>query len=445
MTASSLDAELPMPQGVMRRFARHPALMHYHRLVCLVGAINLAFLAFGVTRGMWWTRNGIALGPISNLVLVNFSIAILIRQQYVINLLFWLATRAPTHWPLSIRWTLAKVYHFGGLHSGCAAAATVWFAVFAGSLTFHLANGLPGVSVGIVWVTYALLAILLVIVLMALPAIRARFHNSFEKTHRFGGWAALLLFWTQSVMFINDQRGGAGLAHALLSSPGWWMLAVLTTSIALPWTRLRKVPVRIDTPSSHAAIVRFDHGVTPFPGSSTAVSRHPLFEWHSFANIPAPRENGFRLIVSRAGDWSGSFIDDAPSHVWVKGIPTAGVANIETLFTRVVYVATGSGIGPVLPHLLAKRVPARLVWSTRSPRETYGDALLDEILQAEPGAIIWDTDTQGKPDMVRLAYAAYTQFNAEAVICIANQKLTNAVVYGMESRGIPAYGAIWDS
>jgi hypothetical protein len=31
------------------------------------------------------------------------------------------------------------------------------------------------------------------------------------------------------------------------------------------------------------------------------------------------------------------------------------------------------------------------------------------------------------------------------VICIANQKLTNAVVYGMESRGIPAYGAIWDS
>lgn len=225
---------------------------------------------------------------------------------------------------------------------------------------------IAGVSVGIVWVTYALLAILLVIVLMALPAVRARFHNSFEKTHRFGGWAALLLFWTQSVMFINDQRGGAGLAHALLSSPGWWMLAVLTTSIALPWTRLRKVPVRIDTPSSHAAIVRFDHGVTPFPGSSTAVSRHPLFEWHSFANIPAPRENGFRLIVSRAGDWSGSFIDDAPSHVWVKGIPTAGVANIETLFTRVVYVATGSGIGPVLPHLLAKRVPARLVWSTRA-------------------------------------------------------------------------------
>ena len=35
--------------------------------------------------------------------------------------------------------------------------------------------------------------------------------------------------------------------------------------------------------------------------------------------------------------------------------------------------------------------------------------------------------------------------DAEAVIVIANKKLTWQVVYGMESRGIPAYGAIWDS
>ena len=44
-----------------------------------------------------------------------------------------------------------------------------------------------------------------------------------------------------------------------------------------------------------------------------------------------------------------------------------------------------------------------------------------------------------------LAYEAYTSFDAEAVICISNKKLTWQVVYGMESLGIPAYGAIWDS
>ena len=41
--------------------------------------------------------------------------------------------------------------------------------------------------------------------------------------------------------------------------------------------------------------------------------------------------------------------------------------------------------------------------------------------------------------------AARESFDAEAVICIANRKLTEYVVTGMESRGFAAYGAIWDS
>ena len=79
-------------------------------------------------------------------------------------------------------------------------------------------------------------------------------------------------------------------------------------------------------------------------------------------------------------------------HLWVKGIPTAGVGNIDKLFRKVVWVATGSGIGPCLPHLLAGDTPSLLVWSTRHPRQTYGDALVDEILAVQPDAIIWDTD-----------------------------------------------------
>ena len=56
-----------------------------------------------------------------------------------------------------------------------------------------------------------------------------------------------------------------------------------------------------------------------------------------------------------------------------------------------------------------------------------------------------DTRKQGKPDMVALSYKLYKEFNAEAVCIISNQKLTQKVVYGMTSRGIPAFGAIWDS
>ncbi|MDQ0713206.1 hypothetical protein QFZ55_002658 [Streptomyces luteogriseus] len=408
-TTGGLPPLLPGP----RRLLKHPRLMHYNRLAALVLLANAAFAATS------WPLTTPTLG---HAALANLALAVLVRQQYVVNLLFRLATSAPTSWPLRVRWTLGKVYHFGGLHVGGALAGTAWFL----ALTITTPGG-PLRAVG--WILIALLAL---VVATALPPFRSRHHDHFEKIHRFGGWAALALFWT----------------HTLLSSPGPWevgTLAVVTFSVALPWLRLRKVDVRLERPSSHVVLARFDHGETPFAGSSTAISRSPLKEWHSFANVPAPGESGFRLTISRAGDWTGSFIDDLPRQVWVKGITTAGVANIEVLFTKVVYVATGSGIGPCLPHLLAAQVPSRLVWATRDPRTTYGDALVDEILAVQPHALIWDTSRHGKPDMVRLAHEACRDFGAEAVICISNKKLTWQVVHGLERRGIPAYGAIWDS
>lgn len=443
-SASHTDT-LPPQQNKLRRMWRRPELMHYNRLIALVVLVNLVAFWYGLTQGHWWTAEGIALNVLSNLVVINIGLAILVRQHYVINLFFKIATSAPTGWPLAIRWFLGKVYHFGGLHVGGAIMGTIWFAVFVVALTTHWLNGLPGVSLPTIAVTYTLLVLLLVIIALAMPSVRANHHDLFERSHRWGGWAALLLFWVQTFLFINDQRGAVPFVEALLSTPGFWALLVLTASIALPWLRLCRVPVQIENPSSHVALVRFDYGVTPFAGSSTAVSRSPLLEWHSFANVPSPDEEGFRLTISRAGDWTGQLIDDLPSHVWVKGIPTAGVGNIDKLFKRVVWIATGSGIGPTLPHLLAQQVPARLVWSTRSPRQTYGDALMDEILSVQPDALIWDTNVNGRPDLVKLAYEAYQDFGAEAVIVISNKKLTWEVVYGLESRGIPAYGAIWDS
>ncbi|MEU1551427.1 hypothetical protein ABZ517_01695 [Streptomyces scabiei] len=410
-------AELPPLTSAPRRLLKHPRLMHYNRLAALVILANIVLLAAS------WVPDAETVGHAS---LANLALAVVVRQQYVVNLFFRLATWAPTSWPLKARWTLGKVYHFGGLHVGGALAGAAWF------LAGAVASAVDGADPALMAVSWTLVALLAVIVATALPPFRSRFHDRFEKIHRFGGWSALALFWTHTLL------GGQG-------PVALGVLAVVTFSVALPWLRLRKVDVRVERPSPHVALARFDHGVTPFAGSSTAISRSPLTEWHSFANVPSPGEPGFRLTISRAGDWTGSFIDDAPAKVWVKGITTAGVANIETLFSKVIYVATGSGIGPCLPHLLAAEVPSRLVWATRDPRRTYGDELVDEILAVQPNALVWDTSQHGKPDMVRLAYTAYRDFGAEAVICISNKKLTWQVVHGLEQRGIPAYGAIWDS
>ncbi|MFJ2481274.1 hypothetical protein ACIOWE_13445 [Pseudomonas sp. NPDC087598] len=444
MNGPDLNIVLPARRVLWRRLGTLPMFSHYNRLVVLVLACNIAALVYGIKVGQWWSIAGADLQTLSGLVVANLSLAILIRQQYLINLLFWLATRAPTSWPLAIRRTLAKVYHFGGLHSGGAMAAIAWFALLFGSMLWQRFQGPGGVSLTLIGLSGGLLGLMLLVAIMAMPAIRGRFHNAFERTHRFAGWAALAMFWAMTLVSAREQNPTVAMMDVLSASASFWVLLLVTFSIALPWLHLRKVPVSLVRPSSHAVIAHFNHH-TPFAGSATAISRSPLWEWHSFANIPAPGQDGFRLIISRAGDWTGAFIEQAPTHVWVKGITTAGVAHIETLFKSVVYIATGSGIGPVLPHLLARQVPIRLIWSTRSPRATYGDPLVDEILKAQPDALIWDTDVRGKPDLVTLAYTAVQSFGAEAVICISNQTLTERVVEEMEARGIPAYGAIWDS
>lgn len=395
MTSTQLT--LPAAGQSLRAKLKRRPFTHHNRLAAAVVVANLACVPFA---------------DASTMVLVNFALAVLIRQQYVINLLFRLATSVPKHWPLRIRWTMGKVYHFGGLHVGAAVCATAWFPFTAPSSA-------------LTWVILALLAGMIV---LALPPLRAKHHNVFERVHRFAGWTVLAAFAFHSA-----------------DPASLWVLGVVVLSVALPWLRLRRVPVKIVRPSRHVALVWFDHGVTPFAGSSTSVSRSPLLEWHSFANVPTPGQSGFRLTISRAGDWTGALIDDVPGHVWVKGIPTAGVGNIDKLFRKVVWVATGSGIGPCLPHLLSGDTPSLLVWSTRHPRRTYGDDLVDEILGVQPEAIIWDTDANGKPDLVALTYQAYAESGAEAVICISNKKTTWQIVEELEVRGIPAFGAIWDS
>jgi hypothetical protein len=76
----------------LRRFLKHPHLMHYNCLIALVMAANLVALMYGLTHGEWCSSQGSALKAIVLVAQANFAFAIIIRQPYVINLLHWLAT-----------------------------------------------------------------------------------------------------------------------------------------------------------------------------------------------------------------------------------------------------------------------------------------------------------------------------------------------------------------
>jgi hypothetical protein len=437
---------IPLPEwtGRLRRLLKAPWAMHYNRLIVLVLAANALLAAYAVGH---WEHYGSALGTVAVITQANIALAIIFRQQYVINFLGWLATRPPVAWPVKVRWTLAKFYHFGGLHVGFALAGTVWYLTFVAMMIYGFAAGKGGVDVAGVAVSSVAASLIVVIVFMARPSSRAKRHDTFEATHRFCGWAVLALVWVNTIV-ITASRAHGSTASALLTSPTFWLLVVTTCGTAWPWLLLRKVPLTVERPSSHLAILHIHQDRKPPVGTTRAISRSPLYGWHMFANVPVAAgsgERGYRMIVSRAGDWTAELIDDPPEHIWVRAIPAVEHIVVKKLFSKVVILATGSGIAPAVGHLLSAQTPTQLVWSTRDATKTYGRGLVGEIRTAQPDAIIWNTDELGRPDTLRLAYQAYITSGAEAVICISNKKLTWELVHGLERRGIPAFGAIWDS
>lgn len=421
--------------AIQRLTHGHP-VSPYVALMVVTVAINLVVAAAGAEPEPAAARD-LALTATS----VNLVLAVLFRQQYLVNALFWIATRAPLSWPLPIRAHLARVYHFGGIHAGAAIAATLWFGVYAAAvlMPFGTAGGHPGWLVTAV--TGLIVVDLVVICLCARPSVRERRHDLFEASHRYGGWLALVLFAALTVA--QAQNHARPVTEMLAQSPNAWLLGIAILSVVIPWAQLRRVRVQSTSPSDHVVISTLAGGAAA--GSFTRLSRSPLGLSHAFATIPDPTATGYRVVISRAGDWTAATIADAPTVVWVRGITTAGVATVARLFRRVVWVATGSGIAPCLPHLLNREVPAGLVWVTRNPERTYGRELLDEIRSARPDAVIWDTDALGKPDLAALTQVEHGRSGAEAVIVISNRQATQQTVSTLRSYGVQAFGPIWDS
>lgn len=419
--------------------------MLYAVLILTVLGVNGAVFAVGLVAG-WWRPEAPSLQVLAAISQVNLLLAVLPRQHWMVNLISAVATRAPKSWPLAVRWRLAQYYHVGGIHVGGALSATFWYLVYVVLLAPAWADGVAGYDDASMAIALLVLVLLLTICVLSRPEFRRKHHDAFEASHRFGAWTVTVLAWCNTLVLAHLQTPAKTFGEALLTSPIFWML-LLSTSLAIwPWVLLRRIPVTVERPSDHAAVVHLRGGRVPTLGTTRAISRHPLFGWHPFACVPAREgDSGYRMVISRAGGWTADFIDNPPTHVWVRGLPTVGVANAKKLFRRVLYVATGSGVGPLLGHLLSDTHTSRLVWVTRDPRATYGDTLVDEIEKAQPDAVIWNTTAQGKPDVFALTLEAFDGADADAVIIVSNKGVTDRLVTEFARRDIPAFGPIWDS
>jgi hypothetical protein len=79
--------------GPFAQALKHPRFMHYNRLIALVVLVNAALLARHLAGGDWHIGDGSALSGLADLTVVNLAIAVLIRQQHVLNVIFAAAGR----------------------------------------------------------------------------------------------------------------------------------------------------------------------------------------------------------------------------------------------------------------------------------------------------------------------------------------------------------------
>ncbi|KAK9777959.1 putative Integral membrane protein TmpA [Seiridium cardinale] len=380
----------------------------------------------------------------------NAMVCTLARSPLVINAMFLTFGAIPRSAPLWLRRRCCKVFHFGGVHSGAGIATCIWMILFVilFAMTKPWENPRPAAIFG---VGIFLAMLLLSIVIVAIPSVRRRQHDTFEMTHRFAGWLTLVVLWVLLLIHAWDQvvlGSSTSIGAYLLPFPTFWFLLVSTTAAIWPWAMLRKVEVNPEYLSPHATRLHFRHRPLGW-GRGLSLAKHPLKDWHSFAGFSdrfdSPQSE-FSCLVSNAGDWTKSVIQDRPTKLWVRAIPVYGVGYGMKLFNRVVMVATGSGIGPCLSFIgYHDRPPIRVIWQTRSPLKTYGQRTLDLVERLDKNPIVYDTTQTGRMDMLPVTCDVVESFQAEAVIVISNPAMTKKLVYELEMRGIPAYGPIFDS
>ncbi|KAK4200899.1 hypothetical protein QBC40DRAFT_224539 [Triangularia verruculosa] len=498
---------LPPKKGSrIYRYVRYNFGSVYRRIFCLSFLGNLSALVVLVAKhGLSDQTERFTYQQASIAVTANILAALLVRNEHVVNAFFWVfADKAATKYlPLRARRLAAKIYSYGGVHSGCAVAATGWYIAFLILLTLEWTASSEtvekqGMVKGYIYlVCYSILALLVSMLATAWPEFRRRLHNWFEGVHRFMGWTAVALFWVQ-VLLLTYEAAPQDFGMGLVQSPNFWMLVVITGLVVYPWTRLRLRKVEAEVLSSHCVKLNFEYRDVYY-GQAVKLTDSPLRETHGFGVIPHPYapkaetsfeqtsssgssmtsverekterqnkglshagEKGYSVIVSKAGDWTSKIIANPPTHIYTRGTPQFGVMRVAGMFEPCVIVATGSGIAPCLSLFVQKPDhPVRIIWSTKAPLQTYGQDIIDLLYATDPRAIIIDTSKGGpkfkRPDLVKLAYRVWEESRTnstgrkkavgkcEAVVIISNQKLTEKVVYGLESRGVPAFGALFDS
>ena len=416
----------------------------------LVSLINILLLV-DFYETIYLTDISTAIFSVSNIL-----VAILVRNELILHLLYRLAV-----------WTSIKIVHgkyylnsgvdyIGGVHASCATWGFLWLIVDVlqqfGNPSDPLSMATSNDPISIA-TSSILLTLLFIIILAATPPFRHKFHDTFEISHRYLGWTCLSIlvlhqFRFQFIIALNQAYP----LETLLTNPVLLMIALMILSIFLPWISVQCFDnFRMHCPSQGVLVVTL-------PGSADVgtFARISLdgIEWHSFSVAETrfckeTAESEIHLIIGAVGDWTKNLIrqvekGNLPKRIWVRRVKPPGFMFSINAYSRVVVIATGAGIAPVIPHVIKNSHKLCIVWIGNEHEQTYGKELWS-LLDSHPRCNIFDTGMHGRPNVEQLAIQAVQDFRAQAVFCVSNKAVTSDVIKACLAKGIPAYGASWDS
>jgi hypothetical protein len=295
-------------------------------------------------------------------------------------------------------------------------------------------------------VSVGVLAILAVMARTARDRVRGGRHNRFESVHRLGGWTVLgILAVLVPAEAAQSLPPGSGLT-GLLRQPSVLLLVTLVMLVAHPWLGLRRLPAEFLAVTSEVVVVALPG--RRVLGEFVRVSREGR-EWHSFAVATTGSEGAsqYCLVIRRAGDWTERLAADVerghpPARLWVRRMRGYGFMYHAQAYRRVLMVATGAGIGPVLPYLLG-RPPGQFecMWIGRCHRAAMGTDLVDRVL-ADGSVTLIDT-SRGRPDVGARVAAVARRF--EAVFVVSKEVVRDSVAQACGALDVPWYGPTFDS
>jgi hypothetical protein len=391
----------------------------------VTAALNSGLIAWSAGRGEVGSRA-------VEWSLAAFCIAVAARHDGIVRGAFVLGRLVPSYRLHQL------TYHLGQLHRAMAIAGAAWLAVAA-------ALAVPSSPVARV-ASAAVLAILVVMARTARDRVRQSRHNRFESIHRLGGWAALgILAVIVPVEAARSLPPGSCLV-GVLRQPSVLLLATLVLLVAHPWLGVRRLPAECLAVTGQVVVIALPGRRSL--GEFVRVSREG-HEWHSFAVATTGSEGAARycLVIRRAGDWTERLASDiehgqAPARLWVRRMRGYGFMYHAQTYRQVLIVATGAGIGPVLPYLLGRSpVQVECLWIGRCHRAAVGAGLVDRVLAG--GSVTLMDTSRGRPDVG--AYVAGVARRFDAVFVVSNDVVRDSVARACEALGVPWYGPTFDS